>query len=143
MKGDLYERLRWDPHDPLRKADSLEKTSMLPLKFGKLRDASSTIAIVILSILSFALDCTSAYALTSWDCAGVSKLTNTCDNVGAYFHVCYGWNGELGGMSFVVPPGEVHQTHVQQYSTFIFRCGIIAPFICPAGMGPVPLDHCD
>jgi len=99
--------------------------------------------IVMISILSLAIDFTPAYALSSSDCAGVSKLTNTCDDVAAYFHVCYGRDGEFGTMNFSVPPGESHQIHVQQYSTFISRCGIITPFMCPAGMGPLPLNHCD
>jgi hypothetical protein len=105
------------------------------LKYGLL--------IVAVSMLWAAIDRSPAYALSSWECAGVSKLTNTCDNVAAYFHVCYGWNGEFGTMNMSVPSGESRQIRVQQYSTFIYGCGVIAPIMCPAGMGPLPLEHCD
>jgi hypothetical protein len=99
---------------------------------------------IVISISSFVVDAPSAYALSSWDCAGWTvKLTNTCDNVLAYFHVCYGRNGEFGTANFNVPPTGGHQIHVEQYSTFISSCGVIPPFTCPARMGPLPLDHCD
>src|SRR5215471_1565919 len=78
------------------------------------------LAMVVVSILSLGIGFPSAHALSSWDCAGWTvKLTNTCDNVLAYFHVCYGWNGEFGTDNFNVPPKGGHQIHVQQYSTFI------------------------
>ena len=85
-----------------------------------------------------------AHALSSWDCAGwTAKIINTCDNAFAYFHVCYGQNAEFGSENFMVPPRGSRQIHVQKYSTFISSCGVIPPFICPAGMGALPLDHCD
>ena len=102
------------------------------------------LAMVVVSILSLGIGFPSAHALSSWDCAGWTvKLTNTCDNVLVYFHVCYGRNGEFGTDNFNVPPMGGHQIHVQQFSTFISSCGVIPSFICPGGMGPLPLDHCD
>ena len=102
------------------------------------------LGIAISAILLVAIDFTSASALTSLDCAGWTiKLVNTCDKDLAYFHICYGRNGEFGTDNFNVPPMGGHQIHVQQYSTFISSCGVIPSFICPAGMGPLPLDHCD
>ncbi len=86
----------------------------------------------------------SAHALNSWDCSGTINLVNDkCGNVSVYVHVCYGPNGQDGATYFSIPPMEVHQLHVQQYSTFTSACGTILPVTCPAGMGPLPLDHCD
>src|ERR1700680_2281610 len=42
-------------------------------------------------------------------------------------HVCYGPNGQDGTINFSIPPMEVHQIHVQQYSTFTSACGTIVP----------------
>jgi hypothetical protein len=103
-----------------------------------------SLAIFAVSILLLAIDFPSAHALSSWDCRGWTvKLTNTCDNVFSYFHVCYGRNGEFGSENFMVPPTGGRQIHVQQYSTFVSSCGVIPSFICPAAMGPLPLDHCE
>jgi hypothetical protein len=103
------------------------------------------LAMVVVSIiLLLGIGFPSAHALSSRDCAGwTTKLINTCDNVLAYFHICYGRDGEFGTDNFEVPPMGGREIHVPQYSTFISSCGVISPFTCPAGMGPLPLHHCD
>lgn len=134
INGDDVECIR------LWRAESLDSAMAYRVRRWAIKYGS---VIVVISIFWLASGCTSAYALSSWECGGVSKLTNTCGDVAAYFHICYGRNGEFGTMNMSVPLGESRQIRVQQYSTFVYGCGVIAPIMCPGGMGPLPLEHCD
>src|SRR5215472_8472558 len=97
INGDAVECIRLWPAESLDSAMAY-RVRRWAIKYG--------LVIVVISIFWLASGCTSAYALSSWECGGVSNLTNTCGDVAAYFHVCYGRNGEFGTMNMSGEPSN-------------------------------------
>src|SRR6516162_7421578 len=79
--------------------------------------------------------------LDSSRCKGLASFHNRCSNQTLYVHVCYGAGG--GITNFTLPPGQAHQLHVSQWTTFDWACG--SPSFnnnCPA-RALTELDYCE
>ena len=79
-----------------------------------------------------------AIAADSSQGPGLAHFFNGCSPPRpVQMHVCLGPNSQNGNVYFVLKPGETHQLHVQQWSTYTYNCDGPAPQRCiPDGWTP-------